>query len=342
MNTSDSPVNIPRIKLNKPTIVLLVATSMGLLAALVARSYLSSRMEEIEVQAKGRMVELVVASTDLEKGAVLSPENVSVRPIPIEYAHESAVTPQVFSRAEGEKLGFPVKAGQMILWSSLESKKVPTFSSRVEVGRRAMTVPVDEISSISGMLEPGDMIDLIVTLEKQGSKTTFPLLQGVQVMATGQRAVDDPKSGERREYSTVTLDTTPEQAQHIISAREGGRLTALLRNPQDVKQMAIANLDIDRLLNGAPSGAGLPTRASKMPESPDQDNGIPVLYGGFNSNFTPEQLQMESGRRAMQAWQATQEQTMKEHNAIASRAASAAESAAHHLQVLNGGIAPSQ
>ena len=35
-------MNIPRIKLNKPTIVLLVAASMGLLAALAARSYLSS------------------------------------------------------------------------------------------------------------------------------------------------------------------------------------------------------------------------------------------------------------------------------------------------------------
>lgn len=335
-------MNIPRIKFNKPTIVLLVATSMGLLAALIARSYLSSRMEEIEVKAKGRMVELVVASTDLEKGAVLSSENVSVRPIPVEYAHESAVTPQVFTRAEGEKLGFPVKAGQMILWSSLESKKAPTFSSRVEVGRRAMTVPVDEISSISGMLEPGDVIDLIVTLDKQGSKTTFPLLQGVQVMATGQRAVDDPKSGERREYSTVTLDTTPEQAQHVITAREGGKLTALLRNPQDQKQMAIANLDVDKLLNGAPPGAGLPSKASKTPgayETPGQNDGIPVLYGGFNSKFTPEQLQMESGRRAMQAWQTTQEQAMKEHNAIASRAASAAESAARQLQVLSGGNA---
>lgn len=336
-------MNIPRFKPTKPTIVLLVATSMGLLAALVARSYLSSRMEEIEVKAKGRMVELVVASTDLEKGAVLTSENVSVRPIPVEYAHESAVTPQVFSRAEGEKLGFPVKAGQMILWSSLESKKAPTFSSRVEVGRRAMTVPVDEISSISGMLEPGDVIDLVVTIDKQGSKHTFPLLQGVQVMATGQRAVDDPKSGERREYSTVTLDTTPEQAQHVIAAREGGKLTALLRNPQDQKQMIVANLDVDKLLNGSPPGAGLPTHApiaSGAPGTPGQDDGIPVLYGGFNNKFTPEQLQMESGRRAMQTWQTSQEQAMKEHNAITSRAASAAEMAARQLQALSGGTTP--
>ena len=203
-----------------------------------------------------------------------------------------------------------------------------------------MTVPVDEISSISGMLEPGDVIDLIATVDKQGSKTTFPLLQGVQVMATGQRAVDDPKSGERREYSTVTLDTTPEQAQHVISAREGGKLTALLRNPQDQKQIAIANLDVDRLLNGAPTGAGLPIKASKAPsaaEASGQNDGIPVLYGGFNSKFTPEQLQMDSGRRAMQAWQTSQEQAMKEHNAIASRAASAAESAARQLQALGAG-----
>src|SRR5690606_18918337 len=134
---------------------------------------------------------------------------------------------------KGRAVAFDVKAGEMLMWSQMEGEKVPTFSTRIEAGRRAITVAVDEINSISGLLEPGDLIDLLVTVDQQGEKVTVPLLQGVRVMATGQRSVDDPKSGERRMYSTVTLNTDPLQAQNVVLAREAGRITALLRNPQD-------------------------------------------------------------------------------------------------------------
>ncbi len=281
-----------KFKPSKAVVVLGAAITIGLLAALAARNYLSNRVEAIEAQARGKTVDLVVAKVDLDKGAELTNENVAVRSIPVEFAHDAAISPATFDRAEGEKLAYPVKAGQMIMWGLLETKRAPTFSARVEVGHRAMTVPVDEISSISGMLEPGDIIDLIVTVDSEGRKSTFPLLQSVQVLATGQRSIDDPKSGERREYSTVTLDTTPEQAQHVIMAREGGKITALLRNPQDKQQMANELVDIASMLGGRSRSK----TAALTLGGAAADDGIPVLYGG-QAKFTPEQLQMGGSRR---------------------------------------------
>jgi pilus assembly protein CpaB len=165
------------------------------------------------------------------------------------------------------------------------------------MGRRAITVPVDEINSISGMLEPGDMIDLYVSLDYQGRKITLPLLQAVEVMATGQRAIDDPKSGERREFTTVTLDTTPEQAQSVIVARDTGKITALLRNPQDKKPLPEARGDVAGLLGlkdrGDTASMGL------------VDPQVPVLYGG-QGRYTDEQLNLAAGRhQGSQAVQVT-------------------------------------
>jgi pilus assembly protein CpaB len=271
----------PRFKPNKAWIVLGVALGIGLLAALAARSYLNNQMEAIDARNRGQQVNVVVAKRELKRGDKLSSENVAVRAIPMDYAHSGAVSPGAFDRLDGQTLAFPVKAGEMVMWSLLEGKKVPTFSARVEAGHRALTVPVDEINSISGMLEPGDMIDLIVTVDQSGKRRVFPLLQSVQVMATGQRSADDPKSGEKRSYSTATLDATPEQAENVIVAREIGKITALLRNPQD-KQTRGKNVDMTTLL-GLKSGSSV---------FADGGRQVPVLYGGRSGKLPEEGLRL--------------------------------------------------
>ncbi len=286
---------IKSIRPNKSVLVLVVSVALGLVAALVARSYMSNRIEEIESGLKGKMIEVVVAKADLERGALLTPDTVAIRQVPAEFSHEQAITPTNYEAAAGETLAFSVKAGQLILWPMLLEKKAPAFSHRVEVGRRAMTVPVDEISSISGMLEPGDMIDLMVTVDRAGRKITLPLLQNVQVLATGQQSIDDPKSGERRDYSTVTLDTTPKQAQQVIAAREEGRITALLRNPQDKEVLADGAMNLDSLLG---SQAVAPAQAASS--SGDEKDAVPVLYGGANPNYTPEQLNLRSSGKLLE------------------------------------------
>lgn len=273
---------LPRsIKPSKTWIILGTAVGIGLLAALVAYGYLSSQMAAIEARGKGETVPVVVAKSNLVRGARLSSENLAVRAVPKDFAHSGAVSPEQFNRVDGQVLAYPVNGGEMILWGLIEGKRVPTFSARVEAGRRAMTVPVDEINSISGMLEPGDMIDLIVTIDQKSKKITFPLLQSVQVMATGQRSVDDPKSGERRSYSTVTLDTTPEEAQNVIVAREAGKITALLRNPQDRQPMPNARGDLAALLGIADAAA-----------VSEEERQIPVLYGGRSGKFPAEALNL--------------------------------------------------
>jgi pilus assembly protein CpaB len=161
-------------KLSKTWIALGVALCMGGLAAFTAHNYLGRQIKAIEARAKGTTTAVVVAKSDLGKGIKLSKDNVAVRQIPVEFAHSIAVTPDNFDRINGQALAYPVKSGEMILWGLMEIPKAPTFSTRVETGHRAMTVPVDEINSISGLIEPGDTIDLIVTLA--ACRTFVPII----------------------------------------------------------------------------------------------------------------------------------------------------------------------
>lgn len=270
-------------KINKSWALVGVALTVGLLAALAARSYLSSRMDAIEARGKANMVEVVVANRKLQKGEVISADTVAVRGVPAEYAHSNALLPEHFDNFDGKVLVSGVNPGELIVWSMLEANKVPTFSARVGAGRRAITVPVDEINSISGLLEPGDLVDLMLTISQQDKKFTFPVLQAVSVMATGQRVVDDPKSGERRQYSTVTLDTSLDQAQSIIAAREAGKLTALLRNPSDKLEAKGVNKDIAEMF-----GLGGAQRTGPLGGLAE----VPVLYGGRSGKLPPEGLHL--------------------------------------------------
>lgn len=257
-------------RINKNWIVLAVALGVGTLAAFGAKNYLSSQMAEIEARERNKAtVRLVVAKADLPKGSRLSADNLAVRAVPKEWAHSGAITPEQFSRAEGATLAYPASAGEAVLWSQLEGQRTPTFSSRLAQGRRAVTVPVDEISSLSGMVEPGDLIDIVVSARKDKRNFTFTLLQGVPVLATGTRASQQERDpdGRQRTFTAITLDTTPEDAKKVIAAREIGRVTALLRAPNDRADVSRARTDAMALL-----GLGNGTLGT--------GSSVPVIYGG--------------------------------------------------------------
>lgn len=254
----------------KNWLVLLIALILGGLAAWAASNYLSQRMAEIEARARQTdTVQVVVAKSDLSRGAQISPDTVAVREVPKEWAHSGAITPDQYSRAEGGTLAYPASAGEPIIWAQLEGRRAPTFSARLQAGQRAVTVPVDEISSLSGMVEPGDLIDIVVSVRNDNRNFTFALLQSVPVLATGSRVNLDERDadGRPRAYTTITLDTTPEDAKRIIAAREIGRVTALLRAPGDTATVS-AEITEARSLLGLPSTNG------------NGISSVPVIYGG--------------------------------------------------------------
>ncbi|CAN5330334.1 Flp pilus assembly protein CpaB [soil metagenome] len=268
------------VHVNKRWIVLAVALAVGALAAFGANRYIRSRVELIEARDRNReTVQVVVAKDNLAKGMKLSSANVAVRAVPKEWSHGLAILPSQFSRAEGSTLEYPAHAGEALLWSQLEGQRVATFSARLVPGRRAITLPVDEISSTSCMVAPGDFIDLVVTVTRNKDKTLFALMQGVQVLATGRQAstdVNESAPAGARGFTTITLDASPEDARRIIAAREVGKLTALLRAPGDRAPIAMQRSDPYALL-------GLQVDAK-----PATTGGTPVIYGGGGQIRLPE------------------------------------------------------
>ena len=88
---------------------------------------------------------------------------------------------------------------------------------------------VDEVVGVSGFLNPGTLVDVVVTMapgESSGSKDTISkiVLQNIKVLASGQN-IDRPKDDrEASAVRSVTLQVSPEQAEKLALASSEGRL----------------------------------------------------------------------------------------------------------------------
>jgi pilus assembly protein CpaB len=118
---------------------------------------------------------------------------------------------------------------------------------------RALTFPVNEEASISGMLAPGDRIDILFTTTAANDSMTLPLLFAVPVLATGLRTQTNENALSEKlqgPFRTVTVSVTPADAAKLTLAQEAGRLTVALRQPQDQTPIRITRITKNTLLKG--------------------------------------------------------------------------------------------
>ncbi len=246
-------------------IVASAALVFGGLAAVGTHRTIAERIALLEKSNQTIYVKQVVANQDLAAGSRLNASTVSVRQIPKEWAYADALTPEQIDRFDNASLDAPAKRGQPILWQQL-APQARSLSDRIEPGRRALTVPVDEVSSLAGMVVPGDRIDLLLAVRRASGAALIPVVQNALVLATGSRSdARAPGSGEvrgldARGFSTLTLDVSPDTARKIFAAREVGQLTAALRSRADEESTPMQKTDALRLLGLAappPSSAGV-------------------------------------------------------------------------------------
>lgn len=231
----------------------------GALGASGAAAYLTDNYIDRTIDSRRRAldseyqpVRVVVASSDLRPGIFLSAQTVAIREVPRAFLHSEAVLAESWSAVAGRVLAHPVKSGEPVLLSHMAQDVGAGFSSQLAAGMRALTFPVDEQASISGMLAPGDHIDVFFTTLSGNESVTLPLLLDVPVIATGIRTatnaayVDEKRPG--AQYNTVTVSVTPDDAAKITLAQDAGKITITLRQPDDDHIVRIGRVTKQSLL----------------------------------------------------------------------------------------------
>ncbi|MEK6705924.1 MAG: Flp pilus assembly protein CpaB, partial [Bdellovibrionota bacterium] len=143
------------------------------------------------------------------------------------------------------------------------------LAPQVAPGKRAVAVPVNEVSGVAKLVKPGDRVDLIAVLDLGGSKDakiSKTILQDVVVLAVGRSVTNnvpriieaDPFGGNPRvkslaedfTFASVTLEVEPVQAQllALVMANGENALTLSLRNNDDSDRVNIGSTTFNEVL----------------------------------------------------------------------------------------------
>ena len=123
-------------------------------------------------------------------------------------------------------------------------------------GKRAISIAVDNISSLSGMVNPGNYVDVLAVIQVpiQDGKVAnqvavVPLFQNILVLAVDQNTGGAVGSASTSRYaeapsgssgggggnSLITLALGPQEANLIAFVQEQGKIRLIMRSPADAK-----------------------------------------------------------------------------------------------------------
>ncbi len=253
----------------KGTLLLVVAAlGSGSAAAYFTNSYITDRVRQMESELESRYepLEVVVPRRDLNVGDVIGYDNLAVREVPRDFVPATAVLPREVDEVVGKQAVAPMGGGDPLLRSLLSQGTGGGLSTLIESGKRAITFQVDLVSSVSGMLRPGDHIDLLATLSSRGGTVTIPLLLDVPVIATDDE-LRTTLRGKTGRFQTITLMVDPQDAVRISHARESGSLTVVLRSAEGGETTRVSRVTDATLL-----------RTSRSPGR--QSRRVEIILGG--------------------------------------------------------------
>jgi pilus assembly protein CpaB len=277
------------------TRTLWISVFAALAAVFLLYSYTQQKSAELtkEFGAKQRVV---VAAVDINEMETIDETMLQVVERPAAY-----VQPQVFNDPEeavGQVALAPIKKDEQVLQSkTIKPGTLTGLALQVSPSKRALAIPVSDTNAVAKLIKPGDRVDIISALDvgkgPAQHREIKTMMQDVTVLATGGRIANDlpikferngkdvtsKSSREDIDFSTITVEASPEESQDLIYllSTSPGSIFLTLRHPSDHSKKRFPESTIESLLGKVSQEmlnlqqrvpASVPAPAPTPPEKP--------------------------------------------------------------------------
>jgi pilus assembly protein CpaB len=227
----------------KSMVLLALAVGCGLVAMLGVKQVMSKKKGAAEAD----LVTVLVATTDIPPGIPLNESNVAFKKVPRDLVPPGAVTkPEEYA---DRSLRVAAVANETIFSAKLNEPGMFGASCEIEPGMRVVSVAVDATKTHSGLMQPGDRVDVLVTYKVRNDSgminKTKTVLEYIKVFATDNRRATVVQSDEEGDYQAknISLLVDPEQANLLMLAESKGKIHLALRNEKDTATADAAAVD---------------------------------------------------------------------------------------------------
>ena len=148
----------------------------------------------------------------------------------------------------------PIAGGEFVLQGKLAAENGGSgLPSMIPPGMRAVSVRVNDSSSVAGFVRSGTRVDVLMTGNPSGSNEpqTITVLRNVAVLANGQNMDRSLTSGDSQNAPVITLLVSPDDAEKLALAVNQGHIQLALRNPLDTNQNEVAAVNAHSLYGKA-------------------------------------------------------------------------------------------
>lgn len=221
---------------SRRTLFLALAIIIGLGTMMMMRNAMSNKTAAVD-----NSRQILVAAADVPAGQFIQAQHVRWQAWAPEHITQAFIKNSPTEKGDsyiGAVVRQGIRAGEPILKGQLVKPQERGFLSAVlDAGKRAVAVPITNVTGIAGFVFPGDHIDLILTHSihsQEDDKVTqrrasVTIVKDVRVLALDQDA-SDQSEGKAKIAKVATLEVNPKQAEVLTLALQLGTISLSLRS----------------------------------------------------------------------------------------------------------------
>jgi pilus assembly protein CpaB len=226
---------------NTRRITLIIAVVLAVGTGILTLRYLSTLNQQTQ-QAAVEMKTVVTTNADIPARGKITADMLTIVKRPATDVEPGSLDDP--KQAEGDVALISMPANTVLTTSNIGTPAAVGLTVRLKPGMRAISIPVDKVKSVSGLMQPGDRVDVLASVNKGPGvpPKTFTIIRGALVLALNSTleaapeqaaGATPPPADASGGVGTVTLGVTPAQADLLTVADINTTLRLALRSPEE-------------------------------------------------------------------------------------------------------------
>lgn len=223
--------------MNTRRITLIVAVLLAVGTGILTLRYLSSINQQAQTQTQAvESKRIIIANRDIPARVKIAPEMLTAVNRPINEVEPGALSDP--KQAEGDIALINIPANSTVTDTKVGHPAELGLTARLKPGMRAVTIPVDRVKAVAGLIAPGDKVDVMASVPRGAGSVphTYAIIRDSTVLAVNETldtAGSASPAPDDSNPTLVTLAVTAQQAQLLTSADLNTTLRLALRSPNE-------------------------------------------------------------------------------------------------------------